>query len=56
MNTLEEVQDNTIGVFFCGQSPEHEISIITGEFIVSEMKKMGAHGRGSICGSRWNMV
>ena len=41
MNTLEEVQDKTIGVFFGGQSPEHEISIITGEFIVSEMKKMG---------------
>lgn len=41
MNTLEEVQDKTIGVFFGGQSPEHEISIITGEFIVAELKKMG---------------
>ena len=41
MNTLEEVQDKTIGVFFGGQSPEHEISIITGEFIIAEMKKMG---------------
>ena len=41
MNTLEAVQDKTIGVFFGGQSPEHEISIITGEFIIAEMKKMG---------------
>ena len=41
MNILEEVQDKTIGVFFGGQSPEHEISIITGEFIIAEMKKMG---------------
>ena len=41
MNTLEEIQDKTIGVFFGGQSPEHEISIITGEFIIAELKKMG---------------
>ena len=41
MNTMEEVQDKTIGVFFGGQSPEHEISIITGEFIIAEMQKMG---------------
>ena len=41
MNTLEDIQDKTIGVFFGGQSPEHEISIITGEFIIAEMKKMG---------------
>lgn len=40
-NTMEELQDKTIGVFFGGQSPEHEISIITGEFIIAEMKKMG---------------
>lgn len=38
---MEELQDKTIGVFFGGQSPEHEISIITGEFIIAEMKKMG---------------
>ena len=41
MNILEELQDKTIGVFFGGQSPEHEISIITGEFVIAEMKKMG---------------
>ena len=38
---MEELQDRTIGVFFGGQSPEHEISIITGEFIIAELKKMG---------------
>ncbi|MCY4576840.1 MAG: D-alanine--D-alanine ligase [Candidatus Kaiserbacteria bacterium] len=41
MSTLEDIQDKTIGVFFGGQSPEHEISIITGEFVIAEMKKMG---------------
>lgn len=30
----------TIGVFFGGRSPEHDISIITGLLIISEMKKM----------------
>ena len=40
-NAMEELQDKTIGIFFGGQSPEHEISIITGEFIIAEMKKMG---------------
>ena len=40
-NSMEELQDKTIGVFFGGQSQEHEISIITGEFIIAEMKKMG---------------
>jgi D-alanine-D-alanine ligase len=30
-----------IGVFFGGKSPEHDVSIITGEFIISELKKMG---------------
>lgn len=29
-----------IGVFFGGKSPEHDISIITGELIISELKKM----------------
>ena len=38
---MEELQDKTIGIFFGGQSPEHEISIITGEFIIAELKKMG---------------
>ena len=30
----------TIGVFFGGKSPEHDISIITGELIISVLKKM----------------
>ncbi len=30
-----------IGVFFGSRSPEHEVSIITGEFIISELKKLG---------------
>lgn len=31
----------TIGVFFGSRSPEHDVSIITGELIISELKKMG---------------
>lgn len=31
----------TIGVFFGSQSPEHDISIITGEFVIAELKKIG---------------
>ncbi|MDO8592527.1 MAG: D-alanine--D-alanine ligase family protein [bacterium] len=31
----------TIGVFFGGKSPEHDVSIITGEFIISGLKKLG---------------
>lgn len=34
-------EEKTIGVFFGGQSPEHEISIITGEFALAELRKMG---------------
>lgn len=30
----------TIGVFFGGKSPEHDISIITGQLIISELKKI----------------
>lgn len=30
-----------IGVFFGGKSPEHDVSIITGEFIISGLKKLG---------------
>ena len=30
-----------IGVFFGSRSPEHDVSIITGEFIISELKKLG---------------
>lgn len=36
----------TIGVFFGGKSSEAEISIITGEFILAELKKMGFSARG----------
>ncbi|HZJ42030.1 MAG TPA: D-alanine--D-alanine ligase family protein [Patescibacteria group bacterium] len=32
-----------IGVFFGGKSPEHEISIITGQLIISELKKNPAY-------------
>ncbi len=32
-----------IGVFFGGKSPEHDVSIITGELVISELKKMGMH-------------
>jgi len=35
---MEEIKN--IGVFFGGKSPEHDISIITGELIVSVLKKM----------------
>lgn len=31
----------SIGVFFGSRSPEHDISIITGEFIIAELKKLG---------------
>ncbi len=31
----------TIGVFFGGKSPEHDISIITGQLIISELKRIG---------------
>ncbi len=31
----------TIGVFFGSRSPEHDISIITGEFVIAELKKLG---------------
>lgn len=31
----------TIGVFFGGRSPEHDVSIITGQLVISELKKMG---------------
>ena len=35
---MQEIK--TIGVFFGGKSPEHDISIITGEFVISVIKKM----------------
>ncbi|MBU6415049.1 D-alanine--D-alanine ligase [Patescibacteria group bacterium] len=31
----------TIGVFFGGKSPEHDVSIITGEFVIAGLKKLG---------------
>lgn len=33
------MQNKTIGVFFGGMSPEHDVSIITGQLIISELKK-----------------
>ncbi|MFZ2188374.1 MAG: D-alanine--D-alanine ligase family protein [Candidatus Moraniibacteriota bacterium] len=30
-----------IGVFFGGKSPEHDVSIITGQLVISELKKTG---------------
>ena len=38
---MNELKEKTIGVFFGGQSPEHEISIITGEFVIAELKRIG---------------
>ncbi len=38
---IKQLKDKTIGVFFGGCSPEHEISIITGQFVISKLKKMG---------------
>lgn len=38
---MKDLQNKTIGVFFGGQNPEHEISIITGEFVIAELRKMG---------------
>jgi len=38
---IKKLKDKTIGVFFGGQSPEHEVSIITGEFAVSTLRKAG---------------
>ncbi|QQG44134.1 MAG: D-alanine--D-alanine ligase [Candidatus Roizmanbacteria bacterium] len=32
---------HTIGVFFGSRSPEHDISIITGQLIISELNKLG---------------
>lgn len=37
----EVLNGKVIGVFFGGRSPEHDVSIITGELIISELKKMG---------------
>ncbi len=37
---MDIFKKKTIGVFFGGRSPEHEVSIITGELIISELRKM----------------
>jgi D-alanine-D-alanine ligase len=36
---LKQLKNKTVGVFFGGNNPEHDISIITGSFIISEFKK-----------------
>jgi len=36
---MQNNKNKTIGVMFGGQSPEHEISIISGELVISELKK-----------------
>ncbi len=41
INGLDLLKGKTVGVFFGGNNPEHDISIITGSFIVSEFKKAG---------------
>lgn len=41
MAILPFFENKTIGVFFGGKSAEQEISIITGEFALAELKKMG---------------
>ena len=38
---IDALKNKTIGVFFGGQSPEHEVSIITGEFAISALRKAG---------------
>ena len=38
---IKELENKTIGVFFGGQNPEHDISIITGEFVLAELKHSG---------------
>lgn len=42
MSSLSSLlQNKTVGVFFGGQNPEHDISIITGSFVLSELQKNG---------------
>ncbi len=52
---MNELKKKTIGVFFGGQSPEHEISIITGEFVIAELGKLGYRVVGVYVGrdGRW---
>ena len=37
----ENIKKTIIGVFFGSRNPEHEVSIITGQLIISELKKLG---------------
>lgn len=37
----ENKKQMTVGVFFGSRNPEHEVSIITGQLIISELKKLG---------------
>lgn len=39
--THAQKQHTVIGVFFGSRSPEHDISIITGTFVINELKKLG---------------
>ncbi|MFA4817487.1 MAG: D-alanine--D-alanine ligase family protein [Parcubacteria group bacterium] len=38
---IENKKQLIIGVFFGSRSPEHEVSIITGQLVISELKKLG---------------
>jgi len=38
---MEDLKNKIIGVFFGGRNVEHDISIITGEFVLAELNKMG---------------
>jgi D-alanine-D-alanine ligase len=36
-----DLKQKTVGVFFGGQSPEHDISIVTGLLVLNELEKLG---------------
>ena len=38
---ISKLQGKNIGVFFGGQSPEHDVSIITGSLVIEELTKLG---------------
>lgn len=40
---MKSPKNMLIGVFFGGRSPEHDVSIITGELILSELRNLGYH-------------
>jgi len=51
MSSLSSLLENkTVGVFFGGQNPEHDVSIITGSFILAELKKNGVNALGIYIG------